>query len=194
MKDHPAAASGAKREKLHVLPYDLVPFQEMTEAYVRVAEFGAKKYEPWNWSKGLSRVQILGSLLRHTFAYLRGEETDKDSGLSHTDHILWNAAALAHNVRWNLEDGRRVEPLRDYKMPVEDTAYLDHVNADGTVTKVRIDPNEPLLAQVRAANEAESDPGASLDGVMVHVIEGHQEKTSRADRIMAQTPRYEGKI
>ncbi|QXN72188.1 DprA-like DNA processing chain A [Rhodobacter phage RcRios] len=31
-------------------------------------------------------------------------------------------------------------------------------------------------------------------GVTVHVIEGHQEKTSRADRIMAQTPRYEGKI
>ena len=159
MKDHPAAASGAKREKLHVLPYDLVPFQEMTEAYVRVAEFGAKKYEPWNWSKGLSRVQILGSLLRHTFAYLRGEETDKDSGLSHTDHILWNAVALAHNVRWNLEDGRRVEPLRGYKLAADDATYLGHVNADGTVTKVRIDPDEPLLAQVRAAIEAESDPG-----------------------------------
>ena len=162
MNDHPAAASGAKREKLHVLPYDLVPFQEMTEAYVRVAEFGAKKYEPWNWSKGLSRVQILGSLLRHTFAYLRGEETDKDSGLSHTDHILWNAVALTHNVRWNLEDGRRVEPLRGYKLPADDATYLDHVNADGSVTKVRIDPDEPPLAQVRAAIEAESDPGASL--------------------------------
>lgn len=160
MKDHPAAASGAKREKLHVLPYDLVPFQEMTDAYVRVAEFGAKKYEPWNWSKGLSRVQILGSLLRHTFAYLRGEETDKDSGLSHTDHIIWNAVALTHNVRWNLEDGRRVEPLRGYKLPADDATYLDHVNVDGTVTKVRIDPDEPLLAQVRAAIEAESDPGA----------------------------------
>ena len=162
MNDHPAAASGAKREKLHVLPYDLVPFQEMTEAYVRVAEFGAKKYEPWNWSKGLSRVQILGSLLRHTFAYLRGEETDKDSGLSHTDHILWNAVVLTHNVRWNLEDGRRVEPLLGYKLPADDATYLDHVNADGSVTKVRIDPDEPLLAQVRAAIEAESDPGASL--------------------------------
>lgn len=168
MKDHPAAASGAKREKLHVLPYDLVPFQEMTEAYVRVAEFGAKKYEPWNWSKGLSRVQILGSLLRHTFAYLRGEETDKDSGLSHTDHIIWNAVALAHNVRWNLEDGRRVEPLRGYKLPADDATYLDHVNADGTVTKVRIDPDEPLLAQVRAAIEAESDPGASLAGLRAY--------------------------
>ena len=149
MNDHPAAASGAKREKLHVLPYDLVPFQEMTEAYVRVAEFGAKKYEPWNWSKGLSRVQILGSLLRHTFAYLRGEETDKDSGLSHTDHILWNAAALAHNVRWNLEDGRRVEPLRGYKLPADDATYLDHVNDDGSITKVRIDDRDALAAYIR---------------------------------------------
>jgi len=131
-EDHPAAASGAKREKLNVLPYDLVPFQEMTEAYVRVAEFGAKKYAPWNWSKGLSRVQILGSLIRHTFAYLRGEECDKDSGLSHTDHILWNAAALAHNVRWGLEDGRRAEPPRDYKNSPSATTEVEY-HKGGTV-------------------------------------------------------------
>lgn len=111
---HPSVDTGAQREKLHVQPYDLVPFQEMTEAYVRVAEFGARKYAPWNWSKGLPRVQIIGSLLRHTFAYLRGEERDEDSGLLHTDHILWNAVTLVHNVHWNLEDGRRTEPDRDY--------------------------------------------------------------------------------
>lgn len=111
---HPSNESGARREKMAVTPYDLVPFQEITDAFSRVAEHGAQKYEPWNWSKGLARVQILGSLLRHTFAYLRGEERDKDSGLLHTDHILWNAVALCHNVRWNLEDGRRVEPPRDY--------------------------------------------------------------------------------
>ena len=116
--DHPATETGAKREKLNTAPYDLVPYQEITEAFVRVAEFGSVKYEPWNWSKGLSRVQIIGSLLRHTFAYLRGEERDKDSGLLHTDHILWNAAALSHNVHWNLADGRRVEPPRDYKSAI----------------------------------------------------------------------------
>lgn len=114
-KQYAAAASGAQREKLNELPYDLVPFQEMTEAYARVAEFGAKKYAPWNWSKGLSRAQLLASLLRHAFAYLRGEDRDKDSGLLHTDHILWNATALAHNVHWQLEDGRRPEPERGYK-------------------------------------------------------------------------------
>lgn len=111
----PTTSTGAKREKLHALPYDLVPFAEITEAYARVAEFGAKKYTPWNQTLGIPRVQILGSLLRHAFAYLRGEERDKESGLLHTDHILWNAATLSHNVHWDLEDGRRVEPPRDYK-------------------------------------------------------------------------------
>lgn len=114
--EHPAAKSGAQREKLNALPYDLVPFQEMVDAFVRVAEFGAKKYAPWNWSKGLARIQLLGSLMRHTFAYIRGEDRDKDSGLLHTDHILWNAAVLAHNVHWDLEDGRRPEPPREYKL------------------------------------------------------------------------------
>ena len=107
----------AEREKLNAQPYDLVPFQEITEAYCRAAEHGAEKYSEWNWSAGLPRVQILGSLLRHTFAYLRGEERDSRSGLLHTDHILWNAATLCHNVHWGLEDGRRGEPERPYKNP-----------------------------------------------------------------------------
>lgn len=114
MNDQPTSETGAKREKLNVQPYDLVPFQEITDGFVRVAEFGAVKYEPWNWTKGLSRVQLIGSLLRHTFAYLRGQERDADSGLLHTDHILWNAVALTHNVHHDLEDGRRPEPARDY--------------------------------------------------------------------------------
>lgn len=117
MTDHPAAKSGAQREKLGTLPYDLIPYQEMTDAFARVAEFGAVKYAPWNWSKGLARVQLLGSLLRHAFAYLRGEDRDKETGLLHTDHILWNAAVLSHNVHWSLEDGRRPEPSRPYKDP-----------------------------------------------------------------------------
>ena len=133
--EHPAAASGAQREKLHALPYDLVPFQEITEAYARVAEFGARKYAPWNWSKGLSRVQLLGSLLRHAFAYLRGEERDKDSGLLHTDHILWNAASLAHNVHWGLEDGRRGEPPRPYKGDIP-TAPEREFNIDNPASTI----------------------------------------------------------
>ena len=112
--EQPAAKSGAMREKLNTIPYDLIPFQEFTDAFVHVAEFGAIKYEAWNWSKGLSRVQLMGSLLRHTFAYLRGEDFDKETKLLHTDHIIWNACVLCHNVHHSLEDGRRPEPKRDY--------------------------------------------------------------------------------
>jgi len=66
----------------------------------------------WNWTYGLSRVQILGSLLRHSFLYMRGQDIDDDSGLCHADHILWNAAALCHNIEHNLHDGRRAEGYR----------------------------------------------------------------------------------
>lgn len=45
-QEMPAATSGAKREKLHALPYDLIPFQEIEAAYARPAEFGSIKYEP----------------------------------------------------------------------------------------------------------------------------------------------------
>lgn len=97
--------SGAKREKLGIL-YDLVPI-EAIEAYSRVAEFGAKKYAPWNWAKGLPRMQIAASLIRHLWAYMRGEDCDKESGLAHTDHIVWNAVTLAHHHHHGMEDDRR---------------------------------------------------------------------------------------
>lgn len=97
--------------------FDLVPFEEIAKAYVRVAEFGAMKYSAWNWTSGtgLPRAQIIRSLLSHVFAYMRGEDIDKDSGLSHTDHILWNAVALTHSHHWQINDDRRKEPSRDYK-------------------------------------------------------------------------------
>jgi Domain of unknown function (DUF5664) len=110
----PKASTGAQREKLHDIPYDLVPFKEIADAYSRVAAYGAKKYDPWNWTLGLPRVQIIKSLLNHTFAYLRGEDLDTESGLSHTDHILWNAVALTHSVHHKINDDRRTEPHRDY--------------------------------------------------------------------------------
>ena len=157
--------TGAQREKLHHTPYDLVPFQEFTDAYIRVAEHGAKKYAPWNWSKGLARVQILCSLLRHTFAYLRGEERDENSGLLHTDHILWNATALSHNVHHNLEDGRRKEPKRSYAHHDGDQSSATSVTlqrADGSLIINHREPARPFDGFYTAPIE--------LDGVTYHYV------------------------
>jgi hypothetical protein len=97
--------TGAKREKLSSR-YDLFPIEAIS-AYSRVAEFGAIKYEPWNWAKGLPRMQIAASLIRHLWAYMRGEDNDPESGLAHTDHILWNAVALVYHHDRGMEDDRR---------------------------------------------------------------------------------------
>lgn len=68
-----------------------------------VLHFGADKYARGNWRKGLSHTEICDSLLRHTSAYLAGEDLDPESGLNHVGHILANALFLAEMVNTHPE-------------------------------------------------------------------------------------------
>jgi len=63
---------------------------------VEVLEFGAKKYAPFNWQKGLKYTEICESLLRHTHAFLEGEDNDSESKLSHVGHIGCNFLFLSY--------------------------------------------------------------------------------------------------
>lgn len=65
--------------------FDLIPFDLMAGEQ-RVWEFGAAKYSPNQWRKGMPLTQPFNALLRHLFAYMRGENNDPESGLSHLDH------------------------------------------------------------------------------------------------------------
>lgn len=76
------------------LQWSLVDFPSL-EPMVKVLEFGAKKYSPNNWKKGLPIDKIAESLLRHTFALLNGEINDPESGLPHIGHIQCNAMFIA---------------------------------------------------------------------------------------------------
>lgn len=62
----------------------------------KVLTFGAKKYEARNWEKGLLYTRVIGAILRHTWAYLRGETLDPETGLSHMAHVLCEAMFLVH--------------------------------------------------------------------------------------------------
>src|ERR1700677_2308555 len=57
------------------------------EGLAAVLTFGAKKYAKHNWRGGISYSRLIAALLRHTFAILRGEYTDPESGLPHINHI-----------------------------------------------------------------------------------------------------------
>lgn len=115
-KEHPSHTTGAKREKLDALRYDFMPSKVVNDAYARVATFGAKKYDVDNWRKGLPNSQIKASLERHLWAYFEGENLDKGeggSGLSHLDHVLWNAVALVYNEANGIQDDRFPNRLED---------------------------------------------------------------------------------
>lgn len=68
------------------------------EPMVRVLMFGAQKYEPFNWQKGLNKTEILESMMRHLAALIDGEMNDPESGLPHMGHIQCNAMFYQYMV------------------------------------------------------------------------------------------------
>lgn len=59
---------------------------EMIDAMGRVLEFGARKYEPWEWAKGKEWSRDYAAVLRHLNAWHGGEDLDPESGASHLAH------------------------------------------------------------------------------------------------------------
>lgn len=78
--------------------YDLVP-QFAQDQYAQVLTKGAEKYAERNWELGMKWSKVTASLKRHTAAFERGEDYDKETGLLHTAHIMCNAAFLTEYYR-----------------------------------------------------------------------------------------------
>lgn len=89
--------------------WQLMPFEAIEEIN-KVLEFGAKKYSAFNWAEGsgFRYSRIINSLLRHIFAYMRGEDKDPESGLSHLAHAGCNIVFLLYynkyKDRYNNDD------------------------------------------------------------------------------------------
>lgn len=69
------------------------PRMDLLDAYAveqlsSVLTFGAQKYAAHNWRKGIAKGRLIAAALRHLFAYLRGEDRDPESGLSHVAHAM----------------------------------------------------------------------------------------------------------
>jgi hypothetical protein len=58
------------------------------EQLSKVLGFGAMKYAPENWRRGIAYSRLIAAALRHIFAFMRGENTDPESNLSHIAHAM----------------------------------------------------------------------------------------------------------
>lgn len=64
------------------------------ETLAAVLTLGAEKYNPHNYRNGISYSRLTASLLRHVFAFLRGQDTDPETGYSHIAHAMANCMFL----------------------------------------------------------------------------------------------------
>jgi len=64
---------------------ELLPIEAMLGT-AEVLTFGAEKYAPRNWEKGIAYSRVYGALLRHMMAWWAGEDKDPETGLSHLHH------------------------------------------------------------------------------------------------------------
>lgn len=82
--EHPNLQQGTKADD-GKLPYDLIA-PELLESLAKVLQFGAKKYAPRNWEKGMSWGRVFAALMRHMWAWWRKEDKDPETGFSHLEH------------------------------------------------------------------------------------------------------------
>jgi hypothetical protein len=77
---------GGVKHDLGKTMYELLP-PEFLEGVAYVLTFGAKKYAARNWEHGIAYGRCFGALMRHLWAWWRGEDLDRETGKSH----LWHA-------------------------------------------------------------------------------------------------------
>lgn len=94
------------------LEWDLFPF-DAAEGIVRVLMYGKNKYAAHQWRSGggIGVSRAITALLRHVFAWLKGEDLDPESGLHHLHHAGCELLfALDSLQRGNKGDTRWSEP------------------------------------------------------------------------------------
>lgn len=78
---------------------------------IAVLTFGAQKYDDHNWRKGIKTSRLLAAALRHIFAYMGGEDKDKETGLSHIAHAMCCCMFIIEQDKYRKEFDDR------YKLP-----------------------------------------------------------------------------
>ena len=101
----------AKRFNDDKVPMHLLPLWLLEDLAVHYGE-GAKKYDPWNWTKGGSTDVCFGALLRHLAKWQSGEDMDEETQTHHMCAVAWNALTILHGYKTKVGRDDRPE-LKD---------------------------------------------------------------------------------
>jgi hypothetical protein len=87
-------------------PWHLVPWDAL-RAITKVLAFGAKKYSPRNWERGMDWSRLHRATIEHMTSWFMGEKKDPETGYSH----LWHAGCcilflIAYELRGIGQDDR----------------------------------------------------------------------------------------
>jgi hypothetical protein len=83
---------------------------EFLEDMGMVLKYGAQKYAPHNWRKGLAVSRTIAAIYRHLGAISKGEDIDPESGLRHTAHLGVNCQFLNWMIKNKPEFDDRYKP------------------------------------------------------------------------------------
>lgn len=91
--------TGAVKHDSGKTDWSLMPFEALEEVN-KVLEFGAAKYSAYNWAEGgFKYSRVLSATLRHLFSFMRGQDNDPESGLSHMAHAGCNVLFMLHYIK-----------------------------------------------------------------------------------------------
>ena len=90
--------------------YDMIPADAL-ELVAKHYGKGAEKYPPFdsgdgngvldNWRRGYAWSLSFAAMMRHAWAFWRGEDIDPETGSPHLAAVVWHALAMLH---WSLND------------------------------------------------------------------------------------------
>lgn len=79
---------GVKDEAYHLLP------PEALATVARHYGIGAQKYADHNWRRGYEWSKSFAALMRHAWAFWRGEDIDEETGSPHMAAVVFHALTL----------------------------------------------------------------------------------------------------
>lgn len=101
--------SGGTKSDEGKLPFDLLPVRPL-EQLVAAYQVGADKYGPNSWRRGIVFSLVFAAMMRHAWAWWRGEKFDLEDGQHHLASVASSALILIELERTAPGCDDRAEP------------------------------------------------------------------------------------